>query len=419
MKGKRYARATCLLLAVALKAAQRVCLPFLPDLPLTAVRLALEGVYLLLALGIGMGTASCALNLSGRAFWCLYGRSAVLSLLCRMAGLLLWQRMGSHWVIILYAAEAGILLICSWQIRRAALGGQADRQLFSPAKGNRPIRGWHWLLLLAVLLMVGWVQGLVYRRCCWFVDYSASYRRALQAMALPMAAAEGVALLVCCWLLLPGLPDRWETRRSGAALVLFLFGCVAGLGLLDGLAKPQGFLKGTSQASAIARQSLDERVQQPWYTESVVWRAERRQGDTTEDREVLRVLRLRDHQGRCVGWTLLTEPLEEETLTGQPVQLLYPYGLLLPAGDTLRLVKLADLPRQPEDPLLTAFCRAYVTDFRLFGCCAGYLAQVDPAFVQPFLERYAAADFTPQEAAAMGDIRPERIADIASRPLAP
>lgn len=418
MKEKRYARSVCVLLAMVLKAGQRVCFPLLPDCPLTVAVLAGEGVYLLLALGVGLGMIACGLDLTGRAFWTLYGRCAGLCLICRGWGLLLWQSLGSHWVVVLYASEVAALLVCGWQIRRVAMRLSSNAATaYAPFCKNTNSRRMHhhrWVLLVVLLITlvaVVWAQAFVCHRCSKFVVGSPSYQGTLHGLALPMGVVEGLVFLAGCWLLLPAFPDRWQTRRSGVVLVLLLGGCISGLGLFNWLVKPQGFLMGMSQASATTRQSLDWTVEQPWYSEITNWHARRHLGESTEDWESLRILHLRDHRGRLAGWTVLTEPLVEETflLDGQPVQLLYPYGLLLPAGDTLRLVRLAELSRQPEDPLLTAFCHVSLADFRLFSPCAGYLLRYDPDAVRPKLERYAAASFTPEEHIAMGELCPEYV----------
>ena len=440
MNRQRLSHGACLLAAVALKAAQRVCLPVLPPLPLTAARLTGEGLFLLVALAVGLGMAACCLHLDGRGFAGLYLRCAGLCLLCRLAGLLLWQLVGGHWVVVLYLSEVMPLLVCSWQINWAANG---------PKRGaESPGMGTHWHkhnagtqattnqtgtpaddtsrrnhLRLAVspltLLAILWVQVLTFQRCSLYVPNSPSYGYALRHLSFPIGAVEWLVLLVGCWLLLPTLPETWQHRRSIAMAALLVSGCLVMLGLLDGLLKPQGFLKGMGQSSQISTQSLNWGAAEPWQSETSRWTLRRRQGNGTEDHESLRFLSLRDAQGRTTDRLLLTEPLTEESflLEGKPVQLLHPCGLLLPKGDTLQWIPFTDLPKQREHPLLTAFCHAHLTDFRLLPSVGGYLLRHAPEAIQPQLERYAVAAFTPEETAAMGDLNPAWIIRTARRLL--
>ena len=426
MKPGKRMQAMFLGLAAVLKAAQRVCLPLIPNMPLTVAQLTGEGIFLLFALGMGLGAVACVLDLTGREFACLYGRCAVMGILCRTAGLLFWQWLGLHWVWVLYVTDAGILLLCAWQIRLMATGlilrgAKCHLNLSNMPELNACDRSrvCRWLTGLMILLVAAGVQGFVWSRCRWFREDTDAYRLALDLLALPMGAGEWVLLLGCCWLLLPAIPQSRRSLMPGSIGELSLWLCIIGLCLYGGLVKPEGFVDRLRHTAHISYEYLDGSVEERWQIEEERWRVERHRDEKA--REGLYILRLRDEQGRRVGGMLLTEPLEVETrmLEGQSVQMLHPYGLLLPVDDTLRLVRLADLPDQPEEPLLTAFCRACLTDFRWFGGCAGYLAQVDPAFVQPYLERYAAGRFTPEEVAAMGDIRPERIAYIARRLLVP
>lgn len=434
MNRQRLSHAACLLTAIVLKAAQRVCLPLVPDAPLTAAQLAGDGLFLLVALGVGLGIAACCLALDGRGFAGLYLRCAGLCLLCRIAGLLLWQLVGGHWVVALYASEVVPLLVCSWQIGWAANGKNGHpaenpgigkhwrrRNAETQAAASQPSNRLQPVFLLLTLLVCTWIQVLGCRRCQPFVANSLSYRSVLQHLSLPVAIGEWLVYLVCCWLMLPLLPQAWQGKRGIISVVLLLSGSLVALGLVDGLLKPEGFLKGLSQASAITRQSLDWTAAQPWHSEISLRAVQRRQGDGKEDRECLRLLTLRDQHGRTAARALLTEPLTAETLLleGQTVELLHPYGLLLPAGDTLQLIRLADLPAQEKHPLLTAFCQARLADFRLLPAVGGYLLRHQPEATQPLLERYLAADFTPEELAAMGDIAPQWVSRTARRLLAP
>ena len=428
MNHQRLTHAACLLAAAVLNAAQRVCMPLLPGTPLTAARLVGEGVFLLVALGIGVGISACSLAQDGRVFQRLYLHCAGASLLCKGAGLLLWQQLGSQWVIVLYLSEAAITLWCSWCLCRS--GNEQQSMTGARAKSacnNHPRSGtlsrkpMRLFVLLLTLLACGWVQVFVCSRCQPFMPGSSSHRYALQHLSLPIVAGEWLVCLACCWLMLPGLPETWQTRPNAAMVLLLLAGCLPVLGLVDGLLKPDGFLKGLSQTSAITSQSLDGAVLQPWHSELSRWAVQRRRGDAKEDRECLRLLTLRDQQGRTAARALLTDLLTEETLQleGQTVELLHPYGLLLPEGDTLRMIRLDDLPAQQEHPLLTAFCHHRLTDFRLLPAVGSYLLRHQPEAVQLLLERYVTAAFTPEELAAMGDIDPEWISRTARRLLAP
>ena len=435
MNRQCFRHAACLLAAVALKAAQRVCLPVLPPLPSF-----LDGLFLLATLAVGLGMAACCLHLDGRSFAGLYARCAGLCLLCRIAGRLLWQLVGGHWVVVRYATEVVPMLVCSWQIGWAAhgkngqpaespgmgtywrnhnAGTQATSQKDTSAHGTSRRKRLRLAVSLLTLLAILWVQVLTFQRCSLYEPNSPSYGYALQQLTFPISAVEWLVLLAGCWLLLPTLPEAWQTRREYAVVALLAAGCLIVLGLTDGLLKPQGFLKSMGQASQTSAQSLNGAIPEPWQSETSRWTLRRRQGDGIEDHESLRFLCLRDHQGRTVHRMLLTEPLTEETLLleGKPVQLLHPCGLLLPKGDTLQWISFTDLPKQREHPLLTAFCQAHLDDFRLLPYVGGYLLRHAPEAIQPQWERYASAAFTPAETAAMGDLNPAWIIRTARRLL--
>ncbi|MBP3649436.1 MAG: hypothetical protein J6K73_06610 [Clostridia bacterium] len=408
----------CLVLAAMLKTAQRICMPLVPAVGTVAYLLA-EAVFFLVSLGVGLGAVACMLDLPGRRFATLYGRCAGIGLLCRMAALLVWQWLGWHWVLISFAGDAAVMFWCAWQIGGLARDWQKEGMtaVHDEASAQHRKRGLRLLGVSAALIATVWVQYIVWKSCCWFVEGSASYRAALDGLALPIGLAEGLLVLVCCWALLPSLPERNRKGKPLAVVELCLLVLMIGLGLLGGLIRPEGFLAGMSHAGRTSYHDVDRAMEKSWQTQMDCLQVMRRQEGSPTERENLRLMRVVDDHGRCAGWSMVTGPTIEEIFTweGETVELIYPCGLLVSAGSGLRLIRLAALPKESQSDLLMAFCRKYLSDFRLFADCAGYLIRHDPGSVKAELERYAAGLFSQEEMA--GDIRLEYVEKTAEKLL--
>ncbi len=94
-----------------------------------------------------------------------------------------------------------------------------------------------------------------------------------------------------------------------------------------------------------------------------------------------------------------------------------PYVLFYYDGSTQRIMLAEDVKDQPQEILLTDALKAAVLDFNfeVFAYGSPYLQKYDPAFIEPYIERYAKGDFTQQELENMGSIRPAYVQGVARR----
>lgn len=78
-----------------------------------------------------------------------------------------------------------------------------------------------------------------------------------------------------------------------------------------------------------------------------------------------------------------------------------------------------DICKQGNDVILLTACKELLSEGRLdcFEYICAYIMQHDPSFIQPYLQRYIASDFTTEELSQVGDISTDYITKTAQRLL--
>ena len=75
------------------------------------------------------------------------------------------------------------------------------------------------------------------------------------------------------------------------------------------------------------------------------------------------------------------------------------------------VVSFQDINKQTNDVILLEVCKELLSEGRLdcFEYICSYVMQYDPDFIQPYLQRYSASDFTSEELSQVGDISTDYI----------
>lgn len=88
-------------------------------------------------------------------------------------------------------------------------------------------------------------------------------------------------------------------------------------------------------------------------------------------------------------------------------------------GNEARHIAFKDIASAKENPILTALCIERITagDWRFFEYGYEYLLKFEPEFIKPYMERYAAGEFTDSEVKYNSEYRPAYIQKIAMKAL--
>lgn len=75
------------------------------------------------------------------------------------------------------------------------------------------------------------------------------------------------------------------------------------------------------------------------------------------------------------------------------------------------MVSFQDINKQTNDVILLEVCKELLSEGRLdcFEYICSYVMQYDTDFIQPYLQRYSASDFTCEELSQVGDISTDYI----------